>query len=63
MGRKLACLQFLVHGTKVKGFKSIRIHKRRLGKMKNRSILLPQFGLLDKDMRPYKERHGFPPFG
>jgi len=39
MGRKLVCLGFLFQGTKVKVFKSIRIHERSLGKMKNTSLL------------------------
>ena len=47
--------------TKVKVFKSIRSPKRRLENMKNRSLLLPQFGLLDKDMRPSRERREIPP--
>ena len=62
MGKKLVRLGFLIQRTKVKGFKSISIHERRLEKIKNRSLVLPQFGFLGKDMWRYRERRGFPPY-
>ena len=30
--------------------------------MKNKSLLLPQFGHLDEDMWPYREKRGIPPY-